>query len=124
MYLLLDKFFLVFHSSIIIFNLSGWAWKKTRRANLVLLLLTAFSWLVLGIWHGIGYCPCTDWHWRVLEKMGREGLPASYVKYLLDQITGLDFNARLVDTMTAILFVLALAASVYTNVRDYKRRDA
>jgi len=120
MYELLDKFFVYFHLMLIIFNLFGWIWKKTRKANLILLLFTAFSWFVLGIWYGIGYCPLTDWHWQVLRHLGNYGLPNSYVKYLADRITGLDFNAQLVDTFVVVFFLLALIASIYTNVRDRK----
>ena len=120
MHELLDIFFVLFHSFIITFNLFGWIWKKTRKANLVLLLLTAFSWFVLGIWYGIGYCPLTDWHWKVLRHLGNYNLPNSYVKYLADRITGLDFNAQLVDTLVVVLFLLAFIGSIFTNVRDRK----
>ena len=120
-YELLDKFFVFFHSFLIIFNLFGWIWKKTRKANLVLLLLTAFSWFVLGIWYGIGYCPLTDWHWKVLRLLGNSNLPNSYIKYLADRITGMDFNAQLIDALVVVLFMLALICSVYTNVKHHKR---
>ncbi|MFH1321306.1 MAG: DUF2784 family protein [Bacteroidota bacterium] len=119
MYWLLDIFFLFFHSFLIIFNLFGWVWKKTRKANLVLLLLTGLSWFVLGIWYGIGYCPLTDWHWEVLRYLGNNNLPGSYVKYLVDRITGLDIDAGVVDIMVVIFFFAALIASVYTNIRQY-----
>ncbi|MBI5219369.1 MAG: DUF2784 domain-containing protein [Bacteroidia bacterium] len=117
MYKFLDIFFLVFHTLLIFFNLFGWIWKRTRKINLVTLLLTGLSWFALGIFYGIGYCPLTDWHWEVLHKLGRYDLPNSYTKYLADRITGLDFNARLADTMTAALFFVALAASLYVNIR-------
>lgn len=120
MYELLDIFFVFFHSFLIAFNLFGWTWKKTRKANLVLLLLTAFSWFVLGIWYGIGYCPLTDWHWKVLRHLGNYNLPNSYVKYLADRITGLDFNAQLVDTLVVMLFLLAFIGSIFTNMKDRK----
>jgi len=74
-YNFLDKFFFVFHSLLILFNLSGWMWKKTRRLNLVLLLLTGFSWTILGIWYGFGFCPSTEWHWQVRMKLGLPDMP-------------------------------------------------
>lgn len=120
MYVFLDKFFFIFHTFIILFNLFGWLWKKTRKLNLISLLLTAFSWFFLGIWYGFGYCFCTDWHYQVRMKLGYEGMPPSYIKFLVDSITGLDFNAKLVDAFTLILFLLALFASVYTNMKDWK----
>lgn len=119
---LLNKFFFVFHSGVILFILFGWAWKKTRLANLVIILLTAFSWFVLGIWYGYGYCPSTDWHWRVRAKLGLWDLPASYTKFLVDSFTGGDISQKIVDICTLILLVSALALSLTLNIRDWKRR--
>jgi len=122
MYAFWDKFFFVFHSFLILFILSGWANRKTRRANLVVILLTAFSWFILGIWYGYGYCPCTDWHWRVRAKLGISDLPTSYTKFLIDSFTGWDVSQKAVDIGTLILLVGALAASLYANVRDWRKR--
>jgi hypothetical protein len=123
MYILLDKFFLGFHSFIICFNLFGWIWKKTRIANLIVLMLTAFSWFVLGIWYGFGYCFCTDWHYRVKMKLGHTDMPSSYIKYIIDSLTGLDMNEKLVDVTTVTFFFLALTASVLTNMKDWRNRN-
>lgn len=123
MYKFLDIFFLTFHTLLIFFNLFGWLWKRTRILNLITLLLTATSWFILGIFYGIGYCPLTDWHWDVLHKLGEHSLPGSYTKYLADRLTGLDFNPKLVDTMTVILFFAALFISVFINRRDYRRKQ-
>jgi len=122
MYAFLNIFFFVFHSSLIIFNLFGWTWKKTRFANLIVILLTAFSWIILGIWYGFGYCPCTDWHWQVRERLGYLDMPSSYTKFLIDSLTGLDVKEAVVDTLAVTLLALALVASVFTNVRDWKRK--
>ncbi len=119
-YHLADIFFVLFHSSIIVFNLFGWIWKKTRAANLVLLLLTGGSWLFLGLIVGtLGYCPFTDWHFSVLGKLGKTDLPSSYIKYLADRITGLNFDSSMVDDVTLYLFLTAFAVSVFLNIRDY-----
>jgi len=122
-YHILDIFFILFHSSLILFNLFGWIWKKTRLWNLIVLLLTGASWLILGLIVGtLGYCPFTDWHFRVLEKLGESNLPYSYLKYLADRITGMDFNAVLVDKMTLYGFIIALLLSLYFNFRDLRGR--
>jgi hypothetical protein len=122
-YHILDIFFVIFHSSVIIFNLFGWIWKKTRIANLILLTLTGASWLFLGLIVGVlGYCPFTDWHFNVLYKLGKTDLPNSYVKYLADRITGLNFNASLVDSITLYAFLAALAISVFLNINDYRKK--
>ena len=122
MYAFLDKFFFVFHSALIILILFGWIWRKTRLANLIVVLFTAFSWTVLGIWYGFGYCPFTDWHWHVRIKLGYSDMPSSYTKFLVDSLTGFDVSESLVDTLAVILLVVALVASVVTNVRDWRRR--
>jgi hypothetical protein len=122
-YRILDIFFVVFHSVLIIFNLFGWSWRKTRCLNLITLSLTGASWLFLGLIYGaLGYCPLTDWHFRVLERLGKTGLPDSYVKYLVDRITGMDFNAALTDNVTLFLFLAALALSLVFNFLDWNRK--
>ena len=111
----LDIFFVVFHSALILFNLFGWIFKKTRRLNLLTLLLTGLSWFVLGIFYGIGYCPLTDWHWQVLEKSGNSSQVNSYIQYLIERLFDLSVSARTVDAVTLISYVTALLLSVYAN---------
>lgn len=119
---LLDIFFVLFHTSIVLFNLFGWIWKRTRRYNLVLLLITGGSWFFLGLLVGtLGYCPLTDWHFEVLEKLGRTDLPVSYIKYLADRLTGLSFSSVLADNITLYSFLAALMISVFMNIRDYRK---
>lgn len=120
---ILDIFFVIFHTSIIFFNLFGWIWRKTRKFNLVLLLITGSSWLFLGLIVGtLGYCPLTDWHFSVLNKLGISDLPSSYVKYLADRLTGLDLSPSLVDNVTLYSFLAAVAISFYLNLLDYRRK--
>lgn len=118
---LLDIFFVIFHTTLTLFNLTGWMWKKTRKLNLAVLLLTGASWLFLGLIVGtLGYCPLTDWHFTILEKLGKTDLPNSYIKYLADRLTGLDLNASLVDKFTLYSFLAALIFSIYLNMKDYR----
>ena len=120
---ILDIFFVIFHTSIIFFNLFGWIWRKTRKFNLVLLLITGSSWLFLGLFVGtLGYCPLTDWHFSVLNKLGISDLPSSYVKYLADRLTGLDLSPTLVDNVTLYSFLAALSISIFLNLLDYRRK--
>lgn len=115
---ILDTFFVILHSSLILFNLFGWIWKRTRMINLATLLLTGGSWLFLGMLVGSpGYCPLTDWHFDILEKMGAKDLPDSYVKYLADRLTGLDLNPTLTDKITLWSYVAALIISLIMNIR-------
>ena len=122
MYRFIDIFFVVFHTSVVFFNLFGWIWRKTRRANLYLLLLTGASWGGLGLFYGLGYCPLTDWHFRILEKMGKSNLPNSYIKYLADRITGMSFNQDIVDSLTLYLYLAALVIYMVINYIDRRKR--
>jgi hypothetical protein len=107
---------MILHPAIIAFNCLGWIWKKTRAYNLILLLLTGASWFVLGIWKGWGYCICTDWHFRVLTKLGYEDLPNSYITFFIQRISGVDVNANLVDILTLTVYVTALLLSIAVNL--------
>ena len=117
---LLDIFFVLFHTTLVIFNLSGWLWRRTRRLNLIILLITGVSWSILGLLVGTpGYCPLTDWHFMVLSKLGKTDLPDSYIKYLADRLTGLDINSSFVDNLTICVLLAALAISLILNIKDY-----
>jgi hypothetical protein len=122
-YHILDIFFVIFHTSLIIFNLFGWIYKRTRILNLILLSLTGASWLFIGLIVGtLGYCPLTDWHFSILEKLGKTGLPSSYIEYLSERITGLDFSVSLIDKITLCVFIAALSISLILNLRDLVRK--
>ncbi len=105
-----------------VFIIFGWMWKKTRVANLVVVLLTTFSWFILGIWYGFGFCPSTEWHWQVRMKLGYFDMPNSYTKFLVDSLTGLDVSQKLVDVFAVLFLVMALLASVLTNTKDWRRK--
>lgn len=114
-----DILFLWLHIIIILFNLFGWIWIKTRKMHLIVALITLSSWLFLGIWYGLGYCFLTDWHWEVKQKLGETNLPASFVKYFLDEYTQLEFSANVVDWITGISFLSAILISIYLNFKSY-----
>ena len=120
LYQIADYFFTIFHLCIILFTLSGWIWKKTRRLHFILICVTLSSWFILGIWFGIGYCPITDWQWQVKERLGEQNLPASFIKYFADKISGRNIDADLVDFFTGIGFLFAIIAAVY--FRFFKRK--
>lgn len=122
MYAFLNIFFFVFHTCIILFNVFGWIWKKTRLANLILLFATAFSWFFLGIWYGFGYCPCTDWHWQVRMKLGLYDSSTSYLEFLVEQLTGLDVSRSLVDIFAVAFLAAAFCLSVVLNFRDFRQK--
>ncbi len=121
MYAFLNIFFFVFHTCIVLFIVFGWIWKKTRLANLILIVSTAFSWFFLGIWYGFGYCPCTDWHWQVRMKLGLYDTSTSYLEFLVEKLTGLDVSRALVDIFAVALLVAAFCLSIVLNVHDFKK---
>ncbi|MCY3613271.1 MAG: DUF2784 domain-containing protein [Gemmatimonadetes bacterium] len=121
LYRLYDLVFVAFHTALIVFNMAGWAWRRTRRFHLLTISATLLSWFGLGIAYGWGYCPLTDWHWQVKRALGETGLPASWVKYYLDQLTGVAWNAGLVDGLVIGVALAALVVSVGLNLRDRRR---
>lgn len=118
-YKFLDKFLVFLHTFFILFNLFGWIWKRTRKLNLISLLLVAFSWVILGIWYGIGYCPLTELHWHVKFIIGETNLPYSYIKYLVDFYFNTNSNPVVIDYITAISFICALSISIYLNLKSW-----
>lgn len=120
---LLDIFFFVFHTVLILFNVFGWIVPKWRLLNLILLLLTAFSWFFLGIWYGVGYCPFTDWHWQLRDLLGYQDMSSSYIHFLFLKLTSVDLPYDLVDCVTVIVFCLALSISVFYNWRSWSKNE-
>ena len=111
----LNYFFFVFHTVLIVFNVFGWIYVRTRKLHLYVLLVTLFSWFVLGIWYGFGYCFLTDWHYEVLRKLGETGMPSSYIAFLIEKLSGWLPNTELVNVLTVVITLLALIASVWVN---------
>ena len=114
-YVILDILLTIVHLSIVLFNLFGWIPKRTRKAHLVSLALTAASWFVLGIWYGMGYCPFTEWQWSVIEELGEKNLPNNFIEYFLEKITGHDFSSSFVGTLITVCVALAVMLSLYVN---------
>lgn len=117
---ILNVFFFGFHTVVILFNIFGWIIPRWRLANLIVLSLTAFSWFILGIWYGWGYCFCTDWHWQIRELLGYHDMSTSYIHFLILKLTGVSLSVSLVDTVTVAAFFTAFAISIFLNVRKWK----
>ncbi|MEO1253704.1 MAG: DUF2784 domain-containing protein [Bacteroidota bacterium] len=116
----LDYFFTIFHSAFVLFVLFGWIFRKTRKAHLIAIGLTLIAWLGIGLYKGvIGYCPITDWHWDIKRLLGEHDMPSSFIEYMVEKITGLDFERKLVDTVTATGMILSVLGAVFVNIRNY-----
>lgn len=118
----LNIFFLIFHTVFTIFNMTGWIFRRTRKLHLVTMSITAFSWGILGIWYGFGYCFCTDWHWQVRDALGLKAPPGSYIQFLIIEVTGISIQENFVDSCVLILFLVSLICSVITNISDYNKK--
>ena len=119
---IIDYFFMLFHSVLMLFNVFGWIVPRWRFTNLISLSLTSFSWFLLGICYGIGYCPFTDWHWKVRELLGYDDRSNSYVHFLILKITGIDLPENWVDTTTITVFLTAFSISLYFTLKKKKWR--
>jgi Protein of Unknown function (DUF2784) len=120
-YQFLNYFFFVFHTMFTLFNMVGWAFKQTRRLHLATMLITAFSWFVLGIWYGWGFCLCTEWHYLVRGKLGYADQHGSYIHFLILKITGINLHMQLVENATLAVFLVAFCLSVWMNIRNRSR---
>jgi hypothetical protein len=121
-YQFLDIFFFVFHTTFTLFNIVGWIFRKTRKWHLITLSLTAFSWFVLGIWYGWGYCFCTHWHWEVRRKLGYIDDSHSYIHFLILKLTGINFSPQLVENSTLLVFLVSFVLSAWLNIKDSRRK--
>jgi hypothetical protein len=120
---MLNVAFFVFHTSWIAFTCLGWAWRRTRRWQLVAVSLTALSWFGLGILYGWGYCPCTDWHWKVRARLGYRD-PPSYTQLLIREFTGVELASTVANALTVGTLAAVAALGLALNLRDLRRKAA
>ena len=111
----LDIFLTVLHIVVILFNLTGWIWKKTRRLHLVLVTLTFVSWFLLGLFFGWGYCFLTDWHWDVKHRLGETNLPSSFITYAANAVSNRSVDPQLTDMVTLVSFLVVLVITLGVN---------
>src|SRR5208337_1264573 len=93
----LDIFFIIFHSCFTLFNVTGWAWRRSRPIHLITMSTTAFSWFIMGYFYGWGYCFCTDWHWRIRVLLGKNNSQYSFIRFLLEKIPGFRPDPFVID---------------------------
>jgi len=120
MLVLADYLFFVLHTLLIGFNLTGWAWRRTRALHLIVLGLTAISWFVLGAYYGWGYCICTDWHLQVRSQLGYDDAGASYLQLLASQVFGMSLSRRASDWLAGGVFALIVLATATAWVCQWR----
>lgn len=113
----LDVTFFVVHTVWIAFNCLGWIWRRTRPWQLATVSLTALSWFGLGLWFGWGYCPCTDWHWQVRERLGFSD-PPSYIQLLVREVTGIELATDVANAVAVVTLVVTGLLGMALAVRD------
>jgi hypothetical protein len=123
-----DQACFVLHTVLIVFNAAGWAWRRTRRLHLVTLGATAFSWFVLGAWHGWGYCLFADLHFEIRERRGLVDPEHSYVQLLARHWFGVPLDLPTANLLAGTVFALIVLATITAWTRDGKvstpgRRD-
>ncbi len=118
----LDIGFFVFHSFVIVANLTGWIWARTRKAHLAVLGVTAFSWFALGPLLGfpLGYCFCTDWHWQIRRQLGYND-DGGYIQ-LLFQMAGLPISTQTAAIVAYGAFALAVLGAIVVNIWGRRTR--
>jgi Protein of Unknown function (DUF2784) len=118
---ILNVGFFVFHTLWIAFTCVGWAWRPTRRWQFAAVSLTAFSWFGLGLRYGWGYCPFTDWHWLIRERLGYRD-PPSYIQLLVRELAGIDLKPAVADALALGTLIGVGALTAFLNVRDRRRQ--
>ena len=113
----------VVHVLLIVACLIGWIFPRTRKAHLILMGVVVGCWFLMGIQYGIGYCPLTDWHWQVKEKLGEGPLPNSFIKYLLDHIFPSPISPKAADILTFGAFFVSLIPALHLWVGRTERKS-
>jgi hypothetical protein len=106
------------HNVLIVFNLVGWIWPRTRKRHLITIGATLCSWLGMGAWYGWGYCLCADWHFQIRRQLGLHNGESSYTELLFNQIPGVTVSRTFADVVTVGGLVLILVATAAVWVRQ------
>jgi hypothetical protein len=118
-----DKSFFVLHTALMLFNMFGWIWRRTRLAHLVCFVLTSFSWFVIGAYYGdIGFCLCTQWHFDVRRALGYDDPERSYLQLLAKHWFGSEMSLDAAYWSAAITYAVVFIATVTVWAFDLTRR--
>lgn len=116
---LLNILFFALHNVLIVFNLAGWIWPRTRKLHLGTTGATLFSWVVMGAWYGWGYCLCADWHFQIRRKLGIHGGESSYTELLFNQVPGVTVSHSFADVVTVGCLLMILLATAVVWIRKW-----
>lgn len=120
---LLDIVFDIIHLSVILVNIFFWCIPGfCRRLFLITFSMTWISWLLLGMFYGLGYCFLTDIHWSIKSQLGMADLPSSYITYALDRFLGLRPGDLFVYRFSALVFAALFLIYSFFLYCEIKRR--
>ena len=114
-WIFMDYMMHVVHLGLMSICIAGWMFEPTHLAHLTAVILVAFSWGVLGRFFGNQYCILTDTHWRIKLKLGQTPHTDSYVKYVLDTVTGHSINRKITDNLILYTYLGAVMLSLIVN---------
>ncbi|HEX3315750.1 MAG TPA: DUF2784 family protein [Gemmataceae bacterium] len=117
-----DASFFVLHTALMLFNMFGWIWRRTRVAHLITFGLTTFSWFGLGWWYGFGFCICTQWHFDVRRALGYADPEESYIQLLSKHWFGADISLDAAYWGAAIVYALIVVCTATVWTLDLTRR--
>lgn len=118
-YRILNAAFHFLHIFVITFVAIGWIYPPFHLAHFVLTLLTLGSWFILGHWFGVGYCPLTDWHWKIKSKLSGARPNGTYIHLGLERVTGRQINPDRVDRVVLLGTILIAGLSLMQNILDW-----
>jgi Protein of Unknown function (DUF2784) len=110
-----DRLLYLAHLAAMAFIVFGWMLPATRMANWYLIVLTFVSWFGLGLVFGFGFCLITGIQSKIRQRLGYSEPMDSFVKHVLDRLTGRDLNPLHVEIGTQAGFYIAAVASAWVN---------
>jgi hypothetical protein len=120
LYVALNALFHVAHIAIIGFVAIGWIFPRLLPVHLALALATLGSWFILGRWLGRGYCPVSDWHWRIKAALGDGRPQGTYIHQLLQNLSGQKLDSDRVDSAVVVSTFVVTAISLALNLMAWK----
>ena len=111
----IDLIFNILHIAVILINCLGWTYKPVKKFSLYLILITLFSWSIVGIFGGIGFCPITYLHSKYLLSNHDYILPFSYLDYIFINNLDFDISSRTISLISIIVIFSSLYLSLAKN---------
>jgi hypothetical protein len=119
-YSITNALFHLAHIAVILFVMIGWIFRPLLPLHLALTLLTLGSWFILGHWFGTGYCPISDWHWKLKETLGGGRPNGTYIHLVLQNISRRELNPASVDKVVLVGTVVIAGISLVLNVQAWR----